>query len=280
MGQHNVGGSVHGLPLLRAPGSHHHRSPMTLPALRLGRILPLAAVLALTACDSTSGGSVDSEVTYKGRVTSDAAAARAVGVEGATVTSASVSSSGSVSALGGSATTDVEGTYTLMTAGTAQAAVVSAEKGAFETSALIEAGGAASGTIVAPPMTTETDAEAAVYVAARARGSRARVADAAYFVTADVASEIKAGRTTAAEVAAALDASLKAEGRQADADDEDTDELDDERDESYRALRLALYADASVSVSTEAFDAAYADAYSRASFEASAAARAARAGHP
>ena len=252
---------------------------MTAPSLRLALAAVALPAMALTGCDATSAaGGADANVTVQGRVTDDASTARRVPIEGAAVTAASVSTSGQVRALDGEATTSAQGTYTLQTEGTVDAVVVSATKGAFEGSALIEAEGSSRGTVQAPPMTAETAAEAAVYVAARAEGSRARAADAAFFVTSEVAADIEAGRTTAGEVAAALDASLRAEARQAQNDDVDEEEIDEacnERDRSYGTFRTSLNASASASASSQMFVDAYADAYAEAGASAEAQARSA-----
>ena len=108
--------------------------------------------------------------------------------------------------LSGSATTSASGQFSLQSEGTTEAAVLMAEgTGDFASSVLVEAGGAARGTVQTAPMTAETDTEADVFIAARQRGSRARVADAVLFVTADVTTDVRAGQTTTAQVAAALD---------------------------------------------------------------------------
>lgn len=250
---------------------------MTSSSFRTGLAALVLSGIALTGCDAGSV-SADENVTVQGRVTNDASTARRAPVEGAVVAAASVSASGQVRALDGETTTDAQGSYSLQTEGSVDAVMVSATKGAFESAALIEAGGSASGTVQAPPMNAETAAEAAVYVATRAEYGRARAADAVYFVTSEVAADIEAGRTTAAEVAAALDASLRAESRQArndDVDDDDVKGAEDERDRSYRAFRTSVSASASASASSEAFMEAYGNAYAEAGASAEAQARAA-----
>lgn len=244
--------------------------------------LVLAAFLAatLSACGSDTLEPGD-DTTINGSVTTDASSAKAP-VEGAVVTAAAVSGSGSLSALGGTATTDAEGSFSLSTEATLDPVVLSASSTGFASRALLEAGAAVSSRVTAPPMTAETEAEADVFLAARARNSAVDVADAVYIVTADVAADIRSGSVATADVAAAVVAAVEAERETADDMEEGdpTPEARETRDEEYASFRVALAASGSSSGRATAlarFEADYDEAYAEAGLSARARARVAAA---
>ena len=239
------------------------------------RILaPLAAVgLLLSACDTAPTGETSGSASIQGRVTDDAAsptARRAAApVEGAAVVAASVSASGSLRAMSGTATSGADGSFSLDTDVSADPVVLTATSGSFERRVLLEAGAAQRTRVQSAPMTSETDSEVGVFLAGRSASS-ASAADVAVFVTADVAADIRAGRSTEAEVAAALRQSLEAEAAYAEdggVADDDAEDAREERDGAYASLRASLYASASTEAAEAAvasFEDAYAEAYVRA----------------
>lgn len=251
------------------------------------KMIPRALLVGALVCAGTLAGcdtgTTTSDVTVRGRVTDDPSSTLGP-VEGAVVTAARVSASGQLQGLDGEATTDADGEYRLETEGATGAVVLTATDGSFSSRVLIEEDGADDGTVTAPPMTAETDAEVAVYLAAKAAGSRATVADVVAFVTANVAAEIDAGANTAAEVAAALDAALDAEAayaQDAGASAGDVDDAQDNRATAYAAFRTALHNATSADDRVNAlrtFEEAYADAWADADVDADVQAEASRAG--
>ncbi len=212
-------------------------------ARRLFPFLAVALVASpLAGCDSNGA---DDEITIRGRVTDDPSSGFALGpIAGATVAAAEVESDGDLTPLEGEVTSDADGAFSLTTAGSERVVLVTAVQGDFRTRSLIEEGGATTGTVSAPTLTAETDAEAAVYLAGRPRDSRATVADVAFYVTREVAGRINGGADTASDVALAIDAALEAEaeyaGRNsAGGDLSDATEL---RNDAYGAFRTALFA--------------------------------------
>ncbi|HIL57712.1 MAG TPA: carboxypeptidase regulatory-like domain-containing protein, partial [Rhodothermales bacterium] len=120
---------------LRAPCVHPN------PPLMMTRLVLAAFLVAtLSACGSDTLEPGD-DTTINGSVTSDDASAKAP-VEGAVVTAAAVSGSGSLSALDGTATTDAEGSFSLTTEATLDPVVLSASATGFASRALLEAGAA------------------------------------------------------------------------------------------------------------------------------------------
>lgn len=241
-------------------------------------LLAAAFVLTLLPACSSEGGPGE-QVTVSGTVTDDASSSKtSAPIEGAAVTAASVSARGSLTTLAGSATTDASGSFSLSTDATTTPVVVSASASGFSSRVLLEAGAATSARATAPPMTAETAAEADIYLLARAQNSSASVADAVFFVTAEVATDLRAGAVAQADVAAALAASVTAEQAAAADQEEDvpTDEPAETRRDDYAMLRTALASAGSASARADAmvqFETNYADAYARAGLSARASAR-------
>ena len=213
-------------------------------ARRLYPSLLVAALLAapLAGCDSTGA---DDEITIRGRVTDDATSGAVSGpIAGATVAVAEVETDGDLTALEGEVTTDADGAFTLNTSGTERVVLVTATQGTFRTRSLIEEDGATTGTVSAPTLTAETDAEAAVYLAGRPTDARATVADVAFYVTREVAGRINGGADTATDVALAIEAALEAEAEYADRRGAGGDRSDavDLRNEAYGTFRAAVFA--------------------------------------
>jgi len=241
----------------------HYR--FTRPVGRLVTSLLFAGLLAipLSACDSNGA---DDEITIRGRVSDDASSGAVLGpIEGATVVAAEVATGGEVTTLaGGQATTDADGAYEMSVEGTTRAVVLTATSGSFTTRALIEAGGAAAGTVSAPTMTTETDAEVDVFLAAQALPSAATVADVAFYVTRDLAGRISGGAESAEDVAVAIDAALRTEAAYADERGSSgaVDDAAEEREDAYGSYRVAVFA-ATTTTGGAAARVAFEEAYSR-----------------
>ncbi len=224
-------------------------------------------------------------VRVEGQVTDDAGYGKTMAnVEGAVVTAAAVSADGSTRALDGSATTNAEGRFALDVETDADVMVLTAAKDAFTARVLVRRSGTA--TVRAMPMTTESTGEADVYVAAKARDEdEVTEADVAVHVDADVAAELAAGTTTAAEVAAAIAMGVKAEERYArdegEANDEELRSAREQRRQSFLDLQAALYAATTASAeasAVQAFEEAVAEAYVAAGLSADVQAKARQAG--
>lgn len=266
-----------------------HRNP--------SRTLVVLVTLLFVAvgCDSNDPDiSATGDATFTGRVTSDegyvtgSANRSAAGpVRGAVVTAAAVSANGQTRLLQGQATTDAEGRFSLDADGSAGVVVLMAEQADFRSSVLIEAGGAASGSVMAPPMTAESHAEADVYVAARTRSQRVKPADAVAYVSARTAAEIESGATSASDVAASVAAAAEAEAAYLRTDEggetsgNTVEEGQAERTRGYASFRTRITSAMSVEARTaavQAFEDAYARAYAEAGVTASHQAQASRAG--
>ena len=176
----------------------------------------LLAGLVLAACDdATIDPPTGGDATIQGRVTDDDGFGKsAAAVEGATVTAAEVRADGSLRVVGGEATTDAQGRYTLDVDATSEVMVVTATKGDFQSRVLVAVEG--DGTTRAMPMTTETDAEAEVYLEVEARDRQnesrdATAADVVALVNTELALAIASGAATATQVAGALDAAARTE---------------------------------------------------------------------
>ena len=244
--------------------------------MALRSLLFVSLALAVSACDSDPGGTTGAAITLSGTVTDDDASSltKSAGpVEGATVVASSVNANGSLNALSGSATTSASGSFSLETEATTDIVLLTASDTGFDSRALLEAGAAAGARAEAAPMTFETDAEAGVLLAARRDAPTTDVADAVYFVTAEVAADVQSGATTTADVAAALAASLNAEREAAENQNESVEEERPrvERREDYTQLRIQLRTAASAEQRAAAvarFEEGYADAYASAGLSA------------
>jgi hypothetical protein len=195
----------------------------------VGVLLMLAAGLLLVGCDS-GGGMGAASVEMSGQVTDDQSSGnpstatnnlktQTAGVEGAVVTATSVRTDGSTSALEGEATTEADGSFTVTATGEGSRGLVRLNADGsstdFSSSALVLVNGRSS--VQTQPVTAETNAEADVYVEAKAEGEAnshvqgVTVADVALYVNDTTAADINAGATSAGEVASALAASVNAE---------------------------------------------------------------------
>lgn len=241
------------------------------------------AMLTFVGCDS-NGVATSEGITFEGRVTNETGFGKRADVEGAVVTAANLQSNGSLKALPGEAMTDAQGDFSLEVEGAADVVVLTAEKADFHSEVLVVHNVESSGRVGTTPMTTETDAEAEVYAENAARGSAGEtvtVADVSAFVNKRLAAEWKAGATTTAQIAAAIEAYNEAENKYyADDDDADVDasKVREDKESSFLTLEAALNASTSASAQSEALStfedamvAAYADA--GASMEAQAKAR-------
>lgn len=227
---------------------------------RVSRIIVLITALSLTACDSSTGVGGEADATIRGQVTDDAGFGKTAGaVEGALVTASGVRARGNLTQLEGQATTDAEGRFALDVDDASEYVVLTAQKGSFRTKALVYTAGKAR--VNAMPMTTESHAEADVYVEAReADGGDDEgitAADVALYVTREVAADIASGRTTTAAVAAAIRAAVDAE-REYVAEEEGEvpdEEIRKEKREAFLRLQADLAASANTSARSEAVEA-------------------------
>lgn len=198
--------------------------------LHVARLFLLCGALVLVGCDSNGGGMNNGETTtISGRVTDNSSSgssgttasknAAQDGVEGATVTAVRVGADGTTSALGGEATTNASGEFTLTVEGDASSVVrLNAEgENDFSSSVVVQVDG--RNQVQAQPMTVETAAEADVYVEAKSEDdasshdSGVMAADVATYVNADAAADISSGATQSSDVAAAIASSVEAESR-------------------------------------------------------------------
>lgn len=223
----------------------------------LATLFALVIAFLLTGCDSngTTSGTV---VTFQGRVTENPGFGKRAALDGAVVTAANLRTDGSLSGLRGEATTDAQGDFSLDTEGAADMVVLAAEKDAFRSEVLVTGAVEGGGTIRTMPMTTESEAEAEVYVESTARGFASDLvtaADVAAYVNEGLAAEWKRGGTTTAEIIAALEASSKAEDKYyQDADDTEIDA--DKLRQEKRMNFLTLQADLNAAAGTSAQEAA------------------------
>ena len=250
----------------------------------------LLLIGGLAACDSgTDDGNGVSTLSISGGVTDDAGFAKTLdNIEGATVTASELQANGSLSALGGEATTDASGKYTLAVETSTSPLILRAAKSDtdFESKVIVEyESGGASSSVSAMPMNLETRAEADVLVEARsAAGAEAvTAADVALFVNTDIAAAIDAGSATAADVAAVITRGKEAERAHAEedpegfSDDQPRRRAEDHRRDSFLELQSQLSAATTASAQAaarEAFERAYVNAFAEAEVNAEVQARA------
>lgn len=239
------------------------------------RIQLMGLIVALSlyvGCDSDVGTTPEADVTFEGRVTDDAGfgndavnlarqtaataarSAKQSEIEGAVVTAANLEANGSLTELDGQATTDVEGRFALDVDGAADLVVLTAEKGDFRSQVLVFRGSDDSGTVRTIPMTSESEAEAAVYVETVAEGiagDEMTIADVAAYVNQELAVEWESGATTTAEIVAALKAAARAEAEYFGEDEEAEVDADALRRGKRRSF-LTLQADLNAAVTTSA----------------------------
>ena len=251
--------------------------------LREIHFLPLlfASFVLMAGCDASGANDDNDSVAVEGRVTDDSGYSKSqASIEGATVTAVRVNPDGGRHRLSGETTTDAQGRFELNTDEAASnVLILRAEKESFATSALVYTKGRAD--VRSMPMTTESHAEADVYVEARkqAKKGATTIADVAAHVDADVAAEIAAEKTTAAKVAAAIRSSAEAEAEYIEDEEPDAeeDEAREQKREAFFTLQVQLAASSDASAQAEAiesFEAHLARAYMEAGASAEAQARA------
>lgn len=201
---------------------------------RFSFYLLLAAGLVVVGCDLTGTDETEDvgSVTITGQVTDDqsssgtSSASSSVevrpkaGVEGATVTAVSVGPDGSVDSLEGEATTGANGEYTITVEGVEGTDVVRLDaegEGDFSSSTIVAIDGQSE--VGAQPMTAETNAEAEVYVDAKAKDESSShdegvmPADVAFYVDAATATDVNTGEASVGKLASALVPTVDAEMR-------------------------------------------------------------------
>lgn len=201
-----------------------------------GVFLALAVGMVVAGCDSESPTDVES-ATMSGQVTNNsssggssssgssskrasASATSKAGVEGAVVTGAAAEANGQVSPLDGEATTDANGEFTITVEGEGATGLVRLEAegdGGFSSSTIAQVGGQSE--VSSQPMTAETDAEADVYLEAKAEDDASShaegvtAADVSVYVNGETAADINGGGTASSDVAAAIASSVEAESQ-------------------------------------------------------------------
>lgn len=180
----------------------------------------------LVACSEDSDSNpIDgngNETIVKGRVTDndgygDGLNKVSAGVEGATVTTAEITSSGTlVTTSETSVQTDANGVFEINTNSTGKSnVVIYATKGSSEWKAIISSELSAANDNYCPPLNTETTAEADVYaeVVSDNKANVVSYHDVAFHISSELAAKIKSGVITNTEVKNAIVA--KAEARAA-----------------------------------------------------------------
>jgi hypothetical protein len=163
-------------------------------------------MLSVAACDSDSGISDADGIRISGVVTDDATVAKAAGeVDDADVQARKVDRDGDTEPSGGQATTDSQGRYELSTSSRSDLMLVTAVRDGFESRVMVDTRAEASGTVGAVTMTSETRAEADVFVEARKQGhSHIGVGEVMAWISAEAAGRIDGGVATEAQVASAI----------------------------------------------------------------------------
>ena len=205
-----------------------------------------------------------SNLTAGGESPADASSRAFAQVEGAVVTAASVNAEGDMDRLDGSATTDVEGQYSLQLDESSNYLIVSAAESSFDSKVMVYARGASS--VDAMPMTTESEWEADVYVEAKERDDdEVAMADVAAYVDAQASAAIESGSTTSAVIAAVIVEALRAEYHAAESADEEADDGDikEQKESAFFDLQSDLHAssDTEANAVVYAFEEAFANAY-------------------
>ncbi|NND71072.1 MAG: hypothetical protein HKN43_05790 [Rhodothermales bacterium] len=246
-----------------------------------GALVSLFLIFSLTACDSSSNESTDLAVS--GKVTDGDGYGKSLQapIDGAIVTAATVGANGSLNALEGTTTTDVNGSYSLDLDTSADVFVTMAETSSYSGSALV-ARADGSSSVQASPINTETTGEVSVYQEMRASGEAGSFVDVIAFVDKVVAADIAAEAGMAATFASAIAAGNEGEDEYMERDNIDRrDEKEDDREEREHAALVALQSSLSAAASSsaeatalEAFEEALIDASIEAGFSAQSEARA------
>lgn len=208
------------------------------------------AVLATTGCDSTTGiGGTD--VTFRGRVTDNSGFGKSLAeIEDADVQARNVDEEGEEETLEGEATTDAEGSYALSVEGTVEEGVIVAEKADFTSKTMFYVRN--EDIVHVMPMTSESHAEADVFVEARRQdeADNTTMSNVAVFVTEEVAADVHSDARTAANVAASITA--EAEARTEYVRDQSGEDQADEARENENTAFLQLQGDLNASSTAEA----------------------------
>jgi hypothetical protein len=248
----------------------------------------LLVTLTIAGCDSNGSVNSGGVVTFEGRVTDMSGFAKRSEIDGAVVTASNIESDGSLKSLSGEATTDASGNYKLSVEGAGKLTVLTADKADFHSRVLVADDLDGGGTVRTMPMTTESEAEAAVYLESGTSGSAADViapADVAAYVNGRLAGEWKSGGATTAEIEAAIMAEKRTESEYYNQDDDteiDANKARDEEHGSFLTLEGELNAAADVTARKTAianFEAAMVKAYSDAGVSWAVQAKARRAGY-
>lgn len=199
--------------------------------------------------EATDEGSSDGSSTQESILTSDSKATPKSGVEGAVVTGAAVEADGSTNPLDGEATTDANGEFTITVEGegaTGHVRLDAEGEGEYSSSTIAQVDGQSE--IQSQPMTAETNAEADVYLEAKAEDEASShaegvtAADVAVYVDESTAADINGAQTSSSEVAAAIASSVEVE-RQSNADAEGgvgADALADAKVSAFGNLQSSL----------------------------------------
>ena len=223
--------------------------------------LLLASLVLTTGCDNAGANEEEEGLTVEGRATDSGGYSKSSSsIEGAVVTAASVNADGSQADLSASATTDAEGRFSLQVGDVASnVLLLQAEKLDFSSKALVYLRNGDRASVRAMPMTSESRAEADVYVQARQQSSTgaATVADVAAYVDARVAAEMEAEQTTSADVALAVRSAAEAEAayvRERESSDRVADGRGQKRG-AFAALQTELHTASGASAQAEAVEA-------------------------
>jgi hypothetical protein len=228
----------------------------------------LTGILLLAGCDSTTGSGGETDTTFEGRVTDDVGFSKSAdSVEGAVVTAANVSASGSTNQIEGEATTDAEGRFQLETQDAANEVILVAEKTDFRSKVMAYTDGRTA--INTMPMTAETHGEADVFVEARRQDDDDDVtmSDVAVYVTHEFAAEASSDAEAATSIAAAIVAEARARKDyvREETGNEQAEEARDRENQAFLEFQADISASAGTSAQTdvvEAFESALIEAYS------------------
>jgi hypothetical protein len=221
-------------------------------------LILVAAMLSVAACDSDSGISDADGIRISGVVTDDATVAKAAGeVDDADVQARKVDRDGDTEPSGGQATTDSQGRYELSTSSRSDLMLVTAVRDGFESRVMVDTRAEASGTVGAVTMTSETRAEADVFVEARKEGhSHVGVGEVMAWVSAEAAGRIDGGAATAAQVAVAIGIAEEARRSYLVAEHNATAQtlatIDAEEEAAFRAYQTVVSGSTSGQVHTNA----------------------------
>lgn len=221
-------------------------------------LLALAIVpLAIAACDSSSDLGNGEAIRITGVVTDDAAAKAQGEVEDADVRARKVDPDGDTEPAGGSTTTDSQGQYELAASSRTELMLVTAVRDGFETRTMVDTRSEAGGEVGAVSMTSETRAEADVFLEIRGDGrEHVGLGEVALWITAVTAARMDAGAATAAELAAAVGGAEEARRRYLVAEHAATAQvlaaMDADEEASFRAYQTVVSGSTSGSVHANA----------------------------